>query len=110
MPKAKAKRGKGSAFVRTQPLDTPAAEVIKAAAARGIKVTRQTVHSARHVMRKANGAHPTKGKRSKAPKTNQPAHAANTPAQIKELRVLMVRVGLNTSRSMLDELQDALGM
>lgn len=71
--------GRGSAFIRTQPVTLKASEVVAAAAAEGITITPGLVYTVRKAMNKA-GAAPTSPAATGAKRPGRPPAAAKAPA------------------------------
>jgi len=105
------KFGAKSAFVRSMPAGTPAAEVVEAAKKRGIKLTPSLVYNIRSTTKKSSGS-TTKGK--PGPKTGRKGRrgrrrvrgAASVAAEI-HLRNAIASLGLVKSREILAAVEAA---
>jgi hypothetical protein len=112
MAKPKTNRRDRAPFIRTQPMDVPAAEVVKRAAAAGIQMAPFHVHQVRSVMRKeareGNGNSKPAGEGwrklvTPAVTAIAPKVKPDTDAEAK-LYALAVRVGYNRARAVVDSL------
>jgi hypothetical protein len=108
MPSKAKSRGAGAAFVRTLPLDMPSREVVEKGKALGLKFSRQAVHSVRHVMRAKAAKAAGKPTTPTPPKPNGKTANGHTHPSTSvegELVSLVLRVGLDRTRTLLDQLE-----
>jgi len=103
-----------SAFIRSVPTSTPANEVVKLAAEKGVKITAGLVYAVRSADKnkggspkrkpgrppksaKATGAMATSGTKAAAPRSNDPRH---------QFIAIAVRIGTDEAQRLLDNLVD----
>lgn len=108
----KKKFGAKAEFVRSQPVDVPAAEVVRAAAAAGIKVTVNHVYNVRAALKKQGAVAPRldgpKVRAIRAEFDSVLAEGAILYGE-RELRKAIAELGLARSRVVLAEVERAFG-
>jgi hypothetical protein len=103
MARPKTSRRDRAPFIRTQPMDVPAAEVVRRAAAAGIQMVPYHVHQVRSVMRKEAREGNGNGTPAVTPIAPKVKPGTDTEAQ---LYALAVRVGYDRARRVVDSLLD----
>jgi hypothetical protein len=97
-----------SAFVRTQPVDVPAKQVVAAGARLGLKLTSNLVRIVRYKMRRAGLAKPALATKRPLRKTRPPAIVPATGTNELQFKKLVIELGIARARTLVDAVAQSL--